>query len=338
VTYGRIGPRKPASPSTRRDGDSAEQDEAIRPTPGRLNQDNMVALQQTIGNFAVQRLVSRAQSAPTSRQITVQSDKSFVATIRRPEDSDAEPGNDVTDPVDPAAVGDALAGAAPVPADAAEGETVALPDITVPDALEVAETDAVASGLTYAGSIAQSGAVSPFGATSWASFTLTGITVTAASGTYTVRATLQNPITFNVASGGRTNIASDADAALTAANYATAASDLTPNMSDLNGRPPRTQFWAEDLTIRHERFHANERFGFAQSGLTAVQAWLNTQTAGSVADVQSLLNQVPGRVIASSQAAMPFPAKEERAYGDGVPLYKARADSIKTKGAAGTYP
>jgi hypothetical protein len=336
--YGRIGPRKPvANPSTRPDGDGVEESAAARPTPRRLDHDNIVALQQTVGNFAVQRLLGHPHSPPTSRQVTVQSDKSFVATIKRT-DADAEPGSEVSDQVDPSAVGDALASASAAPADAAEGETVALPDISVPDALEVAETDAVASSLTYAGSINQSGSVSPFGATSWSSFTLTGITVTSASGTYTVRANLQNPITFNVNSGGRTNIASDGDPALTAANYGTASSDLTPNMSDLNGRPPRTQFWAEDLTIRHERFHANERSGFAQSGLAASQAWLNTQSAGSVADVQSLLNQVPGRVIAASQAAMPFPAKEERAYGDGASLYKGRADSIKAKGDAGSYP
>ena len=44
--------------------------------------------------------------------------------------------------------------------------------------------------------------------------------------------------------GGETNIASDSDAAITHSNYTQVANDLTPNMGDLGGRPPRSNFWS----------------------------------------------------------------------------------------------
>jgi hypothetical protein len=125
---------------------------------------------------------------------------------------------------------------------------------------------------------------------------------------------------------------------ITSTNYTSAASDLTPNMSDLKGRPPRNSLWASDLTIIHEQFHVSERKTHGGRGVTNAQAWLNTQTASSAADVQNLLTQVPGKVIATSQAAMTMPGKEERAYIAGAPLYSARAVAIKAKGDAGGYP
>jgi hypothetical protein len=67
------------------------------------------------------------------------------------------------------------------------------------------------------------------------------------------------------------------------------------------------------------------------------QAWLNSQTAGSVAAVNALLGQVPGRVADVRRAAMTYPGREERAYADGAPLYLARANAVKKKGDANGY-
>jgi hypothetical protein len=107
-------------------------------------------------------------------------------------------------------------------------------------------------------------------------------------------------------------------------------------------RPPRRQFGADDLTVRHEKFHARERQGFGAAGAQQAQAWLSGQAAASVAAVGSLIAQVPGRVIASSQAAAgDVHTKESRAYGDGAPLYQARADAVRARGvlgASGGYP
>lgn len=239
----------------------------------------------------------------------------------------------------PDAVAAALAAQVVAPVDAGDGRTVTLPDLVVPADLGGPEQDAVAGAITYSPSVAQAGVVSPFGATRWSTFTISGISVTPDAGTYRVAFTLVNPITYNVASGGCTDIPSATAPAITHANFAAVAADLTPDLTDDGGRPPRTAFWAEDLTLRHERFHATERQGFATAGAQAAQAWLSAQTASSVVDVALLVAQVPARVVASSQAsAGDVHTKESRAYGDGAALYQARADAIRARGATGAYP
>ena len=105
-------------------------------------------------------------------------------------------------------------------------------------------------------------------------------------------------------------------------------SDLTPDMGDLNGRPPRTQFWAKDLTETHEQFHANDRKTRAPAALRVASNWLGTQQAATAADVGTLLGQVPGRMVADVSAGMTMPGKEERAYGDGAGAYSRRANAI----------
>ena len=255
-----------------------------------------------------------------------------------PRDADAAEGAEEPNVVDPAQVTAAFTAPASDVPNAEAGETVTLPDMQMPEALQMVDNDAIASTITFSPTITQTGVVSPFGATTWSNFNITGTTVTPSPGpppSFTATFTLENPITFNVTSTN-TDIASENDPALTNTNYPTAASDLTPNMSDLGGRPPRTQFWASDLTTRHERFHSDERSRLNRAGATQAQTWLNSQMAGSVADVQALIAQVPGKVITASQAAVGTVAqKESRAYGDGAPSYQARADAIRTKGAKG---
>lgn len=217
------------------------------------------------------------------------------------------------------------------------GETVRLPDIVL--SAGIAQQDSINSTLTYNGSISRGGPTpAPFGETLPFNLTLSGINVTHAGSQFNVTATVDNPITFQVASGGDTDISSETDSDITQGNYPDVVRDLTPDMSDLNGRPPRDSFWAEDLCIEHERFHANEDLMYSRQGVAASQTWLNSQSAGNVAAVQSLLAQVPARVSSSTHTAMAFPAREERAYGAGAPAYLARANAIKTKGDAGDYP
>ncbi|HMG73694.1 MAG TPA: hypothetical protein VK582_09345 [Pyrinomonadaceae bacterium] len=259
---------------------------------------------------------------------------------RGPYQNDATPGNEQTTEIDMAStlaqtvVPDA--GSIREPED---GETVQLPDIVMPATAVIEQTDPIASALTYNSSITQSGAKpSPFGATLPYTHALSGISVTLTAGTYQVAATVDNPITFQVDGGTRPDISSDTDADITKTNYPTVVSDLTPNLTDLKGRPPRNSFWAEDLTIKHENFHATEDVKYGGSGTTLAQNWLNTQTAGSVAAVNALLGQVPAKVAATVSAAMAYPGREERAYDDGAPSYQARADAIKKKGDAAGYP
>ena len=222
------------------------------------------------------------------------------------------------------------------------GATVTVPDIELPELEAVEEQDAIVPLVPYAPTINKGGAApSGFGVTRPYTFSLTGIAITNSDAGYIVSAVLNNPIKYQVrASTGpsrQKNITSDSDADITSANYRTAASDLTPDTSDLNGRPPRTQFWSNSLTVRHERFHCTDGMGHALAGATNANAWLAGQTASSAAQVTALLGQVPQRVINARRANMTYPGREERAYGDGASAYRALANAITAKGDAGGY-
>jgi hypothetical protein len=221
--------------------------------------------------------------------------------------------------------------------------TVSLPDIELPALAAVAKTDAVSPGFAYSGSIARGGAApSGFGVTHSFSSKLTGVTTTLKKKVYKVKATLEHPIEWEVRSGtgpdGQVDIAGETDADITDANYADVASDLTPDMTDLNGRPPRDNFWAEDLTIRHEKVHAADDKKNGPGAMRVAAKWLSKQTAGSVADVNTLLGEIPNRFAAALLAALSTEDGEKHAYGDGAPSYKRRAKAIKKRGDAGKYP
>src|SRR5690606_34289375 len=123
--------------------------------------------------------------------------------------------------------------------------------------------------------------------------------ITPSPGAFAVSATYEHPITYQVRSGtgpsGQVDIASETDGDITVANYTRVASDLTPNMSDLNGRPPRTKFWAEDLTLRHELVHANDDQANGPGAMATVKSWLESQTATDEAGVRRHLAALPGR-------------------------------------------
>jgi len=161
-------------------------------------------------------------------------------------------------------------------------------------------------------------------------------------GVFVVKATIEHPITWQVRNStgpaGEVSIDSFMDSDLTTANYAAAASDLTPDMTDLNGRPPRTGFWSEDLTIRHEKVHAADDKKNGPGAMRVTTKWLGTQTAASVADVTTLLGEIPNRFAAALLAALSTEDGEKHAYGDGAPSYKARAKAVKKRGDAGKYP
>ncbi|HWK29211.1 MAG TPA: hypothetical protein VNS09_21795 [Solirubrobacter sp.] len=226
-------------------------------------------------------------------------------------------------------------------------EEVHLPDIVIPALAELDITDSVSSWLSYAGTITRGGIApsgSEFGVTGFGDVRVTGISVRRIGflGVFVVTATIEHRIKWETrrgtGPGGEVSVDSFMDADLTAANYAAAANDLTPNMSDLNGRPPRTAFWAQDLTERHEQFHADDAKSNGPAAVRAASAWLSAQTATDVPGVHALLASVPGRVVTSLVAAMAFPAVEERAYGDGAGAYGRRASAIRTAGSIGLYP
>jgi hypothetical protein len=215
---------------------------------------------------------------------------------------------------------------------------ITIPDIVKPELEHIHACDSIAGIIPYNGTVV-GGETPPgnaFGICRFGDVRVTGITITLTAHVFQVRGSIENRIKWGVQSLGRTDIAGDADSDITAANYTTVSSDLTPNMSSSGGRPPRTQFWANDLTQQHELFHANDVRGQGPGAATSAVSWISSQTATDVAGVQALVDQIPARVVRTIVAGMGEPA-EVRAYGAGAGTYRTRANSIKTKGDAGTY-
>lgn len=137
---------------------------------------------------------------------------------------------------------------------------------------------------------------------------------------------------YSVHSLGRTDISSGSSPEVTADNYEKIAADLTPNMSSDGGRPRRKSYWAKDLTLLHERFHATERTGrYGQAAFDVAKNWLQAQTATDEDEVEAALSKIPEK-MSESYAASFTPGKETRAYGDGAPLYSARAEAVRARG------
>jgi phage tail protein X len=224
-------------------------------------------------------------------------------------------------------------------------EPIIVGEVGPPQEAEVSSRDSVNATATHVATVNSGGPVGAgnFGTTG-SSIRLDNVVITPGSGTFAVTADLTHNIWWGVLSGtgpsSQVDIQDENDADIKACNYQLAASDLTPNMSSDNGRPPRTAFWAEDLTIRHERFHAEDQreLSFGPTVTTAIENWLNAQTATSATHVQNtLLPQAMTEGIRVYNNLVALPTTEGDAYGDGAPLYQARADAIKNKGDVGDY-
>ena len=240
--------------------------------------------------------------------------------------------------------------AAPAPADSssatpdgggpAEGVVVQLPDVIKPELLMVQACDAIAGALAYSPAIENTATPGPteFGICRFGDCKVTGITAKLEAGTYTVAGTIEHKITWGVhpTTDNETDISGDTDADITKTNYPDIVKDLTPNMSSSGGRPPRNHFWAKDLTEIHEKFHADDVKKQAPGAITTAVNWLKTKTASSVADVTTLVNQIPDRVVQTLAAGMGEPG-EVRAYGDGAAAYTTRSEAIDKRGKAGEY-
>lgn len=204
--------------------------------------------------------------------------------------------------------------------------------------------DAVKPTIGYSGSISQGGvalATGEFGRTD-STPTLKNVSITKGKGGFTVTATYELTTKWDTRKGtgpnGQKDVPDESAAVLTKSNYATAASDLTPDLSDEGGRPPRTQFWAQDLTEKHEQVHAKDHQKTAKEGLKRALSWLKGQTANTKADVEALLVTVQQKIVQYILANGAGSVGELHAYGDGASAYQKRAKAIKKKGDKGGYP
>lgn len=155
---------------------------------------------------------------------------------------------------------------------------------------------------------------------------------------YEVTQTFENPIVIKVFKDtgprNQTNIESETDPDIKRGNYSAVAADLKPGKDD---RSPRGAYWARDLTLVHEQFHATDGQTFCNAAVASEQAALNQATASSIDEVKDLMRPITGRIISARGTGMTKPASEDRAYAAGSAAYKARADAILATGKAGKY-
>jgi hypothetical protein len=166
--------------------------------------------------------------------------------------------------------------------------------------------------------------------------------VTHAGTVFTLTADLVQAITWKVRSGTGPNsqkdIASETDSDITGTNYPRVVTDLTPNASDTGGRPPRTMFWAEDITKTHELFHTRQRSGtFGTETVKAIKASLDAKTATTEAGVKAHLSGALTAGVTAFNTLVGQASTEEDAYKDGASLYTARKDAIDARGKKGLY-
>jgi len=206
--------------------------------------------------------------------------------------------------------------------------------------------DSVSATFAYAATTTRGGVTlgaSEFGQTTGSLKHFSNVAITPGAGKFSVTADLKQTVNWDtratVGPNNQVDLTGENDADLTNANYATAASDLTPDVSDLKGRPPRTKFWAKDLTEQHEKYHVKDFVDIGKSSATDAETWLATQNAAKKEDVPPLLDTAwSDKIFKPWDKFTDPPAVEERAYDDGVASYKARADAIKAKGDKGGYP
>ncbi len=245
-------------------------------------------------------------------------------------------------------------GAAAVPAgsnatsELRPGEAVLFPDVVSPSTPVPSQSDSgLSSSFKYTSAITKTNdAPDPgdFGTTR-PNYKIAHVAAVPHAQSFDVTGDINADITFSVTSLGKKNIASDSDPNITQTNYPDVVKDLTPSPATVTrsggtiykNQPPRNQFWAEDITIKHERFHADEDVSFGQQGVTAAQNWMNTQRVAKIDDIALLIQPTIDKVRDTVVVAMALPGRELRAHAFTASTYSNRAQAIKRKGDAKGY-
>lgn len=223
-------------------------------------------------------------------------------------------------------------------------ETIFIPEVKGTEGI-ISNFDGAYAKLNYLPSVSQGGIVtgSAFGTTNSA-LKFANIVVTHIQSPFIdffhITGDLLFIITWEVRPSigpfGEIDITDENDPDINANNYAAVASDLTP---DSAGLTPKVHYWSRPITMRHEFFHAYKQLpSFGIQTATAIQNWLNIQTARTASDInKTMLRQAINEGVRILNALNSLPSTENDAYADCSPSYQALATAITTKGKAGKY-
>lgn len=238
-------------------------------------------------------------------------------------------------------------GEAPAPAGP---KTRVIPDIII-DGKSGSADASLSAAIGYTSTITRGGVNvgSNFGLCEGYYPSFRNIRVTDNGSSASVTATLRMEVNWDTKRGtgpnSEVNISSATARVINQGNYTQVADDLTPNMGDLGGRPPRSGFWSQSLTERHERFHATDNVNKVRSQIPAATRWLGTQRLPTYpvvgvldSDVEAKLNTaLQNQIINPWVTYMTGNPAEVRAYGDGAGAYRTLAEAIRNKGDNNEY-
>lgn len=305
-------------------------------------QHQLIALQRSAGNAAVAQLLAGAKHDDPDEQASAATAEPTAAaepTAGTVEDLVGEPlGTSCEDSISGPSV--PLQLHAEIGFDSATGERDPDAADVKADARARAKDDAVGSTVNFGSTVTEGGATpgaSEFGL-ELATYKADNIKWTrdAAKSLVNVEARLFLDIGWGVHDLGRTDVAGPTSAAVSKAKWSTIRDDLKP---DGTGRPTRSQYWAKDLTSKHEQFHASDDIARARLYIPTAKAYLDGQTVdGSTAakleaDVRRHVETVRANIQADGWAYYDRAggAGENRAYADGKSSYQQRVDAISAR-------
>ena len=148
-------------------------------------------------------------------------------------------------------------------------------------------------------------------------------------------------VPVGVASGGRTDVPGANAGVVTRDTWSTIASDMTPGAGTPR-RSPRTTYWSNSLTWKHELFHFAEFNSFLRTSFTSFEDTIEgsgyTEAVAASGDTEQAAlarkaSDLHTRLIAAwNQAKRNMsPGMEDRAYDDGVASYQALADAVRAR-------
>ncbi|MEM8642715.1 MAG: hypothetical protein AAGG51_28435 [Cyanobacteria bacterium P01_G01_bin.54] len=158
------------------------------------------------------------------------------------------------------------------------------------------------------------------------------------NGVFSIVGTIRNDLQIRVKPDDNNSITSEIDTDITSSNYKDVVIDLTPDPA--TDRSPRSQFWARDLTLQHERFHIYQQQipSYGPQSVQALQTWLNQQTVSSWDDALNKFTKGMRTELSSKHDELvTSSATEDDAYADGADEYQDRADEIESKGDNDEY-
>jgi hypothetical protein len=141
--------------------------------------------------------------------------------------------------------------------------------------------------------------------------------------------------TVGVQSLGRTDISSANSPAVTAGSCCQVIRDLTPDPASDCGRPPRTQYYSNAITLIHENFHVSDlRDNYLRPKMTDLENFVKQQAnctnckSDKSAELTNRMEQLYSEAFNSFTAGG---LHECRAYGDGVARYNALIAAIRVR-------